>query len=738
MSLGRRVPWAGWCFTQFTLLPVLLALAWLIPGAALLMAGRLRPAPALLISAPLAVILIAAALRRVPGQRLEPAPGAGQPGRAAPAWTGWWGLAGTIVVAAGFGAWQIRLNSPQIIVLRQPGAVFQVAYWIAGHGSLPIPGSLRDFGGAHPGLTFASTGLAAVHGGLAPQFPPGLAIVAAGGWWIHGMSTAQLASPVVGALAVLTFGGLAGRLTGPQWAPPAALVLAVTLPEQYTSRSAFTQPLAQLLLLGGLCLVADSLMVRPGRAWLSSYGGRLRWPERLSPSTATAALGGLALGLATLASLSVLPDLIPVIPFTGLLVAARRPQALPLGLGVLAGAGYGVAVSAVVAPAALSAPGFAVRQVGLIALAVAVAAVAAVAVTAWPPARGWVRRAAQGALRWRAPDVAAGLVAAVLIAFLIRPSVQTAHWNPGAGIAGYVGALQKLLGLPVQPTRSYAEDSLYWVIWYIGIPALLLGGSGMALLARRCVRALLRWGGDDGVARAWGLPLGIFAWTTVVVLWDPHTVPDQPWASQTLVAVVLPGFILCGTWVAAWLARRARERGAGRVAVALAAACFVLAMAVPTAVTTLGISLGRAGTGRSGPTASGLGVKRTGAGQAAAVQGLCGTLSARMSVVILDRVAASEFAQAIRGMCGVPAAVMAGAPVAQVQSVIRGISGAGREPVLMATRAAELTLYGARPHPVVHLVTTQDPHDLTQPPSTTWQITYQLWMSAQATSVPGA
>ena len=732
------MPWAGWCFTHFTLLPVLLALAWLIPGAALLMAGRLRPAPALLISAPLAVILIAAALRRVPGQRLVPAPGGGQPGRAAPAWTGWWGLAGTIVVAAGFGAWQMRLNSPQIIVLRQPGAVFQVGYWIAGHGSLPIPASLHDFGGAHPGLAFASTGLAATHGGLAPQFPPGLAIVVAGGWWIHGMATAELVTPVLGALAVLTFGGLAGRLAGPQWAPPAALVLAVTLPEQYVSRSAFTQPLAQLLLLGGLCLVADSLTVRPGRGWLASYPGRLRWPDWLSPGTATVALGGLALGLATLASLSVLPDLIPVIPFTGLLVAARRPQALPLGLGVLAGAGYGVAVSAVVAPAALSAPGFAVRQASLIALAVAVATGAAVAVTAWPPARAWVRRAAQGALRWRVPDVAAGLVAAALIAFLVRPSVQTAHWNPGAGTAGYVAALQKLLGLPVQPTRSYAEDSLYWVIWYIGIPALLLGGFGMALLARRCVRALLRWADEGGVAWAWGLPLAILAWTTVIVLWDPRTVPDQPWASQTLVPVVLPGFILCGIWVAAWLDRRARERGAGRVAVAVAAAFFVLAMAVPTAVTTLGISLSRAGTGHSGSAATGLGVQRTGAGQAAAVQELCGAMSARMSVVILDRVAASEFAQVTRGMCGVPAAVMAGAPVAQVQSVIRGIAGAARQPVLMATRAAELTPYGATPRRVVDLITTQDAHDLTQPPSTTWPISYQLWMSAQTTSVPGA
>ncbi len=732
------MPWAWWWFNQVTVLPVLLAMAWLIPGTALLMAGRLRPAPLVLISAPLAVILIAAVGRRVPGQRLITAPGGGQRGRAAAAWTGWLGLAGTIVVAAGFGAWQIRLNSPQIIVTRQPGALFQVAYWIAGHGSLPIGESLRDFGGAHPGLTFASTGLAATHGGLAPQFAPGLAIVTAGGWWIHGMTTAALVSPVLGALAVLTFGGLAGRLAGPQWAPPAAVVLAVTLPQQYTSRSAFAEPLAQLLLLGALCLVADSLTIRSGRTWVGNYQGWLRWPGWLSPSRAAAALGGLALGLAALAAPSVLPDLIPVIPLVGLLAAAQRPQALPLGLAVLTGAGYAVAATWITAPPALAAPGFPVRQASLIATVVAVVTVAAMAVAAWPPTRTRAGRLVPRLLRWRLPEVAAGLVVAALIAFLIRPSVQTAHWDPGAGTTGYVGALQKLLGLPAQPTRSYAEDSLYWVIWYLGIPALLLAGFGMALLVRRCVRALLRWADADGAARAWGLPLVIFAWTTLIVLWDPHTTPDQPWASRVLVPLVLPGLILCAVWVAAWLDRRARERGAGLTAVSLAAAFFVLAMLVPTALTTLGITLGQSPSGHSGPQATGLGVTRTGAGQTAAVQELCGAMSARMSVVILDRVAAGEFAQVIRGMCGVPAGVMAGAPPAQVQAVIRGIAGAGREAVLVATRVSELTPYGATPRRAVHLVTTQDAHDLTQPPTAPWPITYQLWMSAQSTSIPGA
>jgi hypothetical protein len=31
VRLGRRVPWVWWCFNQITLLPVLLAMAWLIP-----------------------------------------------------------------------------------------------------------------------------------------------------------------------------------------------------------------------------------------------------------------------------------------------------------------------------------------------------------------------------------------------------------------------------------------------------------------------------------------------------------------------------------------------------------------------------------------------------------------------------------------------------------------------------------------------------------------------------------
>ena len=182
---------------------------------------------------------------------------------------------------------------------------------------------------------------------------------------------------------------------------------------------------------------------------------------------------------------------------------------------------------------------------------------------------------------------------------------------------------------------------------------------------------------------------------TVSVLWAPDTVPDQPWASRTLVPAALPAFLLGAVWVAARLDARARERGAGLPAIALAAAFFTVALAIPTVVTTFGAGFsgsGSSGRSRHGAelTLSGLGVHRTGAGQTDAIQGLCGTMSSRMSVVIVDRTAADEFAQLIRGMCHVPAGVMTGAPATEVRAEVQAIAARGRQPVLLATQASEL------------------------------------------------
>jgi hypothetical protein len=129
--------------------------------------------------------------------------------------------------------------------------------------------------------------------------------------------------------------------------------------------------------------------------------------------------------------------------------------------------------------------------------------------------------------------------------------------------------------------------------------------------------------------------------------------------------------------------------------------------------------------------------KRIGAGELTAVNGLCAAIGPDASVVILDSLTADRFAQVIRGICGTPAAALTKATPATVRAVVSGIEGAGRHPVLLAQQQSELTAYGATPREVVNLLTTQEAHNLTSPPTRTWFIHYTVWMSEPAATAPG-
>ncbi len=78
-------------------------LAWLLPGLPLLLAGAFLPVPMLLISVPLAVALGVFGLRRVPVSWPRALPGEHRERRL----DAWYGLAGTVLVAAGFAVWQL-------------------------------------------------------------------------------------------------------------------------------------------------------------------------------------------------------------------------------------------------------------------------------------------------------------------------------------------------------------------------------------------------------------------------------------------------------------------------------------------------------------------------------------------------------------------------------------------------------------------------------------------------------
>lgn len=742
----RELPWlppreaAGVLLARLTVLPAVLLLAWLIPGVPLLLGHVFRPLPALLISVPLAIVLITVGLRVVPATwpRLLPA------GRSTePTWATWFGLLATVAIVAGLTGWQLRYSSEALIVVRDQGTYLQTGYWIAQHGSLPIPETLSAFGGAHLALNFGSTGFLAQGTSIYPAVTPGLPLVLAGASWVNGAAAATAIGPVLGGLAVLSFAGLVARLIGPQWAPAGALVLGLSMPEQYVGRTTLAETALQIVLFGGLCLLADSVAIgRPGTAaggWLTAAdpaaplrGVRwVRWVSAITPERALAALAGLSLGFGLVLSLDAMPYLIVVIPFGCALVMGRRPQAVPFPIGIVVGVGYGVLgcflldrpFLAHVGPTAAIA---AVVALWLVALSAGIVLLARI---------GWLRRNVPRALaarplRWL-PQVAGFLALAALIGLFVRPYVQKVHGQPGAAVYAFIAELQRQQGLAVDPTRTYAEQTLYWLVWYVGLPAVLLGAAGLVLALSRSLRALLTWRDPSGVWRLWALPTAIICGGSAVVLWAPDIVPDQPWASRRLVVYAIPGLILCGLWAAAWLGRRARDRGAGRVTAGLIGVFCSGAMLLPTVATTFGLGLSHTGNaGALRPVAQeGMALNPIGAGQLDAVRNMCARIPRNASVVIVDYPTAAEFAQVVRGMCGVPTAWTNGRAISAVDNAVGSISASGRQPVLLAGTAQQLAAFGGSPQPVLDLTTNGDPHELTQLPTAPQVVRYRVWMT---------
>jgi hypothetical protein len=283
-----------------------------------------------------------------------------------------------------------------------------------------------------------------------------------------------------------------------------------------------------------------------------------------------------------------------------------------------------------------------------------------------------------------------------------------------------VAELQKLAGLPVNGHRQYYEDSLYWVIWYLGVPAVLLGAFGLAVLAKRTTKALLTWKDPTAAARVWALPLMMAIWAVVTVLYRPAVAPDQPWASRRLVPFVLPGLILGGIWAAAWLKGQAAQLGRTRATAIIIASCCAASLLIPTALTTLDLSVTRT----NGVDAHGMAFRKIGTGEITAVGKLCRNIPPGASVVILDQLTADRFAQVVRGICNTPTAILS--HPSALSTVVQGIEKAGRRPVLLAANADELP---GTPRQVVDLLTTQEAHNLTAPPTRTWMIHYTVWMS---------
>jgi hypothetical protein len=307
----------------------------------------------------------------------------------------------------------------------------------------------------------------------------------------------------------------------------------------------------------------------------------------------------------------------------------------------------------------------------------------------------------------RLPEAGAVLAVLVMAGLAVRPWLQTVHRDPATledwRTHTFIEQIQEANGLPADGTRLYFENSLHWVAWYIGVPALVLATLAAALLARRLLR---------GDSPEWLLPLAVIGWTTVTTLLRPEITPDHPWASRRLVPIVIPGLILLAVRGAGWL----RERGHGRRFQRWIAPVSVLLLLAPPIVTSIGTAF-----------------TPVGRGEAAAVAALCARIPPDASVLIVERVTADRFTQVVRGRCGVPVAKVRlatpdTASERDVRRLVERVRATGRTPVVLAAERGQVSPHGAASQ-VMALVTRQDERSLTERPNGTWSLRMYVWMA---------
>ena len=604
-----------------------LPLGFALTGVPLAMVGLFRPLPVLL-----AAVAAAAAVAKLWG----PPDARPKPGWAVP-------VALALVFVAVATAANARLSAQHVAVARDPGVYALTGHWLAKQHTLLIDASAPAFGGRQD-LRYHGFGFYPDAPGdrLYPQFVHLFPAVLAAGDWLGGTWLLTKANAVVGGLALLMFFAFAARLAGPWPGLGATVALGVTLPFTHFTRDSYSEPLTLALLFAGLWLL---------------------WVARDTWSARRAFVAGLVLGATCMTRIDSFVYLGPLIVYLG--CEAFFARRLPAGErrrhdSFVAALGAGTLVTAALAllDGLLFSPTYLEDHSDqLYGAAAGVGAALVIALGALALRRRVARRE-RGPTRLRelAADAAgAGLLVLAALAYFVRPAVQTARDTSGDWDAAFVASRQAAEGLAVDGARTYAEDSMRWLDWYLGPVVLVLGVIGAALLLRRVIR---------GHTRA-ALPfLLVFLGTALLYLAKPSIYPDHPWASRRFLPVVFPSLIALCFWTLrlAWdrAAALGRRAALARAAVALAAAA---AIAFPAAYLD-GLA------DEQGPQVP----------LAYETEGLCEGLAPDAAVAIPgDLGLENQYLQTVQVFCGVPVvATPAGAPLATYRELDRLVRANGR------------------------------------------------------------
>ncbi len=532
----------------------------------------------------------------------------------------------TVLIAIATLGWNVLDLGEHVITERDPGAYVTTGHWLADGGDLRPDVRVPLFDGVS-GITYESPAVFDLDGtavtGADPaevvpsgrlefQFSTGPSILMATAADLAGARAALTVSAVIGAIALGALHLVLSLVTRRQVLIVAGVaVVAVCLPFLHVTRATYSEPFVLLVLLVGIAVLLGRER-RAGPVPLAVAGAFLAAGSlfRVDAQLYVIALGAVAclLALGREPAGHVLALLGAAVPFVVLgMIDIRvfsRAYARDLADDLL--------------------------RLDLVTAATVVVALALVLALRRPGAHRWAPT--------RLPRLApvAGVVVTVVfgLLWLVRPEVHeaTAPWSTDSGFAGAVTGLQQQLGLPIDPSRSYAELSLRSLGWYLGVPLLALAGVGLGLVSYRALRDLRGPMAVLAVLLAIGMPL---------YLWSPNITPDQLWASRRFVPFIVPMLVVAAVLAAdaatSALERRtdpSRRDASARILVVVAAAALVL----PAVAATRPI---RHFSDR--------------AGWLPALGGLCAELGPDATVL---EVGSARLAMPLRAFCGAEAAAM--------------------------------------------------------------------------------
>jgi len=275
--------------------------------------------------------------------------------------------------------------------------------------------------------------------------------------------------------------------------------------------------------------------------------------------------------------------------------------------------------------------GFAASMVGAVALLVV-----------WPrldALRRWTeqRRSALGAV---AASVA---VIGLLAAWTLRPALQ--H---GRGVVNSTTAtLQASEGLLLDPSRTYDEQTMNWMAWYLGAIPLAFAIVGIGLLLSRLIRR---------PTPAIALLLAVAGIGTAMYLWTAQITPSQIWAMRRYVPAALPFLVLASAFAIDAGLSLLPKLGLSQSRTRL----IPIAAVVPVLAFPLGVAL---------PVRS----FQSQSGFLSVIDKTCDTVGRNAAVIFVpdDRLGLT-LSQTMRGYCGVPATKLTQAISAERLKAIAG------------------------------------------------------------------